>query len=80
MCFRHVLWVHLEDSVALALTHILAVIDGDNNLDNLINDQLPEKTDFWLKVFQEDQWDLLHIPVTTSVFNVILNRGKMCFH
>ncbi|KAK3539302.1 hypothetical protein QTP86_034163 [Hemibagrus guttatus] len=64
--FRHVLWVHLEDSIALALAHILAVIDGDNNLDNLINDQLQEKADFWLNVFQEDQWDLLHIPVTTA--------------
>ncbi|KAM9432008.1 E3 ubiquitin-protein ligase rnf213-alpha-like [Clarias gariepinus] len=63
--FRHVLWVHLEDSVASALTNILAVIDGDNNLDNLINDQPSEKTDFWLRVFQEDQWDLLKIPVTT---------------
>ncbi|GAA6098909.1 E3 ubiquitin-protein ligase rnf213-alpha-like [Tachysurus ichikawai] len=62
--FRHVLWVHLEDSVALAIAHILAVIDGDNNLDNLINDQLLEKVDFWLNVFQEDHWDLLHIPVT----------------
>ncbi|XP_058231012.1 E3 ubiquitin-protein ligase rnf213-alpha-like [Hemibagrus wyckioides] len=69
--FRHVLWVHLEDSVALALAHILAVIDGDNNLDNLINDQLLEKTDFWLNVFQEDQWDLLHIPVTTY-------HGQVC--
>ncbi|XP_034155120.2 E3 ubiquitin-protein ligase rnf213-alpha isoform X2 [Pangasianodon hypophthalmus] len=60
--FRHVLWVHLEGSVASALAHILAVIDGDNNLDNLINDQPSEKSDFWLNVFQEDQWDLLHIP------------------
>ncbi|KAF5886724.1 E3 ubiquitin-protein ligase, partial [Clarias magur] len=60
--FRHVLWVHLEDSVASALAHILAVIDGDNNLENLIKDQPSEKTDFWLRVFQEDQWDLLKIP------------------
>ncbi|XP_060763768.1 E3 ubiquitin-protein ligase rnf213-alpha-like isoform X2 [Neoarius graeffei] len=63
--FRHVLWVYLEDSVASALAHILAVIDGNNNLDNLINDQPSEKADLWLNVFQEDQWDLLHIPVTT---------------
>lgn len=72
LLFRHVLWVHLEDSVALAIAHILAVIDGDNNLDNLINDQLLEKVDFWLNVFQEDHWDLLHIPVTMSVFTVVL--------
>ncbi|XP_053530339.1 E3 ubiquitin-protein ligase rnf213-alpha isoform X3 [Ictalurus punctatus] len=64
--FRHVLWIHLEDRIASALAHILAVIDGDNNLDNLISDQPSEKADFWLNVFQEDQWDLLHIPVTTN--------------
>lgn len=79
MLFRHVLWIHLEDRIASALAHILAVIDGDNNLDKLISDQPSEKADFWLNVFQEDQWDLLHIPVTTSVLYVILNRGGMCF-
>lgn len=78
MFFRHVLWVYLEDSVASALAHILAVIDGNNNLDNLINDQPSEKADLWLNVFQEDQWDLLHIPVTMSVLSV-LNQGRMCF-
>ena len=36
------LWVHLEDTVASALAQILAIIDGDNNLDNLISDQSPE--------------------------------------
>ncbi|XP_062408415.1 E3 ubiquitin-protein ligase rnf213-alpha-like isoform X2 [Sardina pilchardus] len=69
--FRHVLWVHLEDTVASALAQILAVIDGDNNLDNLINDPSPEMVDLWLKIFQEDQWDLLNIPATQS-------QGKVC--
>ncbi|KAM9447090.1 E3 ubiquitin-protein ligase rnf213-alpha-like [Clarias gariepinus] len=81
--FRHVLWVHLEDTVASALAHILAVIDGDNNLDNLINNQPTEKTDFWLRVFQEDQWDLLKIPVTTfqgqvSVLSTSGDQTKSC--
>ncbi|KAL7839146.1 hypothetical protein SRHO_G00258040 [Serrasalmus rhombeus] len=61
--FRHMLWVYLEDTVALAVAQILAVIDGDNNLDNLI-EQSSEKSDLWLNVFQEDQWNLLKIPVT----------------
>ncbi|XP_035382020.1 E3 ubiquitin-protein ligase rnf213-alpha-like isoform X2 [Electrophorus electricus] len=64
--FRHVLWVHLEDTVASTLAQIMAVIDGDNNLDNLIDDQFPEKSKLWLKIFQGDQWDLLKIPVTDS--------------
>ena len=61
------LWVHLEDTVASALAQILAVIDGDNNLDNLISDQSPEMAQLWLRMFQEDQWNLLNIPVTQSV-------------
>lgn len=60
---RHMLWVHLEDTVASALAQILAVIDGDNNLDHLI-DHHSEKSDLWLNVFQEDEWNLLKIPVT----------------
>ncbi|XP_031428791.2 E3 ubiquitin-protein ligase rnf213-alpha-like [Clupea harengus] len=80
--FRHMLWVHLEDTVASALAQILAVIDGDNNLDNLISDQSPEMNNLdnlisdqapemaqlWLRIFQGDQWDLLNIPVIQSVF------------
>ena len=61
------LWVHLEDTVASALAQILAIIDGDNNLDNLISDQSPEMAQLWLRIFQEDQWDLLNIPDTQSV-------------
>ncbi|KAL2092430.1 hypothetical protein ACEWY4_012228 [Coilia grayii] len=69
--FRHMLWVHLEDTVASALAQILAVIDGDNNLDNLISGQCPGMTELWLKIFQEDQWSLLKIPVAQST-------GKVC--
>lgn len=61
------LWVYLEDTVASALTQILAVIDGDNNLDNLISDSSPEMAELWLKIFQEEKWDLLNIPATQSV-------------
>ena len=61
------LWVHLEDTVASALAQILAVIDGDNNLDNLVSDQSPEMAQLWLRIFQGNQWDLLNIPVTQSV-------------
>ncbi|KAF5889602.1 E3 ubiquitin-protein ligase, partial [Clarias magur] len=63
-CVRHYLWIYLEDSVASALAYILAVIDGDNNLDNLIIDEPSEKTEFWLNVFQEEQWDLLKVLIT----------------
>ncbi|XP_063061224.1 E3 ubiquitin-protein ligase rnf213-alpha-like isoform X2 [Engraulis encrasicolus] len=64
--FRHMLWVHLEDTVASALAQVLSVIDGDNNLDNLITDQCPDMGKLWLEIFQEDQKTLLKIPPAKS--------------
>ncbi|XP_066547032.1 E3 ubiquitin-protein ligase rnf213-alpha [Amia ocellicauda] len=57
--FRHTLWVHMEDVVASALAQVLAIIDGDDNLDN-IHKQPADKTSIWLKFFQDE--NLLKIP------------------
>ncbi|KAI4896113.1 hypothetical protein NFI96_011369, partial [Prochilodus magdalenae] len=75
--FRHMLWIYLEDTVASALAQILAVIDGDNNLDNLI-EQSSEKSDLWLNVFREDPSNLLKIPVTEfqGKVSVLSTSGK----
>ncbi|XP_049326804.1 E3 ubiquitin-protein ligase rnf213-alpha-like [Astyanax mexicanus] len=75
--FRHMLWIHLEDTVASALAQILAVIDGDNNLDNLI-DQPSEKSELWLNVFKENNCNLLKIPVTQfqGMVSVLSTSGQ----
>ncbi|KAI1893807.1 hypothetical protein AGOR_G00127460 [Albula goreensis] len=78
--FRHMLWIQMEDTVASALAQILAVVDGDNNLDHIALDQPSAKTELWLKVFQQD--DLLSFPVIVKskdahvVFSTMEDREK----
>lgn len=56
------LWLQMEDTIASAMAQILAVLDGDNNLDHIADGQASDSAvaDLWLKIFQEKE--LLKIP------------------
>ncbi|KAI4894839.1 hypothetical protein NFI96_022184, partial [Prochilodus magdalenae] len=72
--FRHVLWIQLEDVVASAMAPIFAVVDGDNNLDHVITSQPCDKTDLWIKIFQEE--DLLTVPVLSKQYYSVLSTSQ----
>ncbi|KAL7825428.1 hypothetical protein AOLI_G00326350 [Acnodon oligacanthus] len=72
--FRHVLWVHLEDAVASAMAPIFAVVDGDNNLDHMTANQPCDKTDLWIKIFQEE--DLLTVPALLKQYYSVLSTSN----
>ncbi|XP_036418081.1 E3 ubiquitin-protein ligase rnf213-alpha-like [Colossoma macropomum] len=72
--FRHVLWIQMEDAVASAMAQVFAVVDGDNNLDHVTTGQQPEKTDLWMKIFQNQ--DLLSIPVLPKLSYSVLSTSN----